>query len=366
MGYTCGRKLTEELLKEIALKYKSRAEFQHFDSSAYTTARLSGILEKICEHMTLKSFSVPQKICHEIFNQLIREEGIYNSRKIIKPFELDIYYPGIKLAIEYNGKGWHNDEDSIRRDRQKKELCNKNGIFLFVISEKNRKYEEDIKEQIIKSSNILKTFIPSISEELVSNIKIDYNLIFNSFKSYDIQEILDKAKDCRSIKDFSIKFSKEYSFLVKSKQTYLLDNIRTIIELTDEELLEKCKEIDNYKDFVKSNLYGRCYKRGLLKVASSHMDRFGKIYTKEEIFEFAKKCKNRTEFKKKISIYNQAESLGLIEELFPNKYDRKWTIEKIKETAREFKNSYGLKKKFASAYGAARKLGILKELQFKR
>lgn len=46
-----GRNLTLDKLKEIALRYKTRGEFQLNDSSAYSSARISGHLDEICKHM---------------------------------------------------------------------------------------------------------------------------------------------------------------------------------------------------------------------------------------------------------------------------------------------------------------------------
>ena len=36
-------------------------------------------------------------------------EIVENSREIIKPYELDIYLPKLKIAFEFNGLYWHNE-----------------------------------------------------------------------------------------------------------------------------------------------------------------------------------------------------------------------------------------------------------------
>lgn len=41
--------------------------------------------------------------------KLLNSKSINNSRKIIKPYELDIYFPNEKIAIEFNGTYWHSD-----------------------------------------------------------------------------------------------------------------------------------------------------------------------------------------------------------------------------------------------------------------
>ena len=63
-------------------------------------------------------------------------ETINNSRKIIPPYELDIYIPVLNKAIEYNGDYWHNISESVKnKDLIKQTLCKQKGIDLLVIWE---------------------------------------------------------------------------------------------------------------------------------------------------------------------------------------------------------------------------------------
>lgn len=169
------RDLNYEKLKEIALLYKSRAEFQLMDCSAYQTARVKNILDDICSHMIKQSFSIPQLILNYILKNLLNSNTLYNTRKIINPYELDIYFSEFKLAFEYNGKKWHN-EDKIN----KFEICKKYGIKLFILKENSRKYEEDIKNQLIlilEEINFITKM--SISAEQIKNIIIPNSIFEN-------------------------------------------------------------------------------------------------------------------------------------------------------------------------------------------
>lgn len=147
MGYTTGRILTDDLLREIAGKYKTRSDFQKADSSAYQIARKKGhdFLDSICDHMISGSYSKPQLYCKVITEKLLGERCMYNTKSIIKPYEIDVYYPSFKLAFEYNGKGWHFKDDVVERDKIKRKKCEENDITLIVLSETNREYEEDVK-----------------------------------------------------------------------------------------------------------------------------------------------------------------------------------------------------------------------------
>ena len=82
-----------------------------------------------------------------IYNGVI----INNNRKIIAPYELDIYLPEKKLAIEFDGLFWHNDKSGKDKNYHldKTEKCEKQGIQLIHIFE-----DEWIEKQIIVKSII--------------------------------------------------------------------------------------------------------------------------------------------------------------------------------------------------------------------
>jgi len=63
-------------------------------------------------------------------------EIIENSRKIIPPKEIDIYFPIEKFAIEINGIYWHsNDRLSSNYHYEKFKMCNSAGITLLMITD---------------------------------------------------------------------------------------------------------------------------------------------------------------------------------------------------------------------------------------
>jgi len=98
-----------------------------------------------------------------------------NKRDIIPPYELDIYIPEKKLAIEFNGNYWHS---SIRKERlyhqEKSLLCKEKGIRLIHIFEyqwndprKRKILESIISECLGKSKKIYarKTIVKTISKQ---------------------------------------------------------------------------------------------------------------------------------------------------------------------------------------------------------
>lgn len=236
------RDLSYDLVKSIAIKCKSRVEFQKMDGAAYKAARISGYLDEICSHMLKQTFSIPQLMTKYIFDILLNDNGIYNTRKIIKPLELDVYYPNYNFAIEYNGKGWHNNENSKNIEKNKKELCKRNNIFLLILIENSRKYEEDIKNQIIQNiDNINSQCNIFINKENVLNIKINNKILFKDILNFeDVEKITQKYKIFSEFKHnepklysklINLKLLNEYTkHMIKKNQPNNIQKVKSIID----------------------------------------------------------------------------------------------------------------------------------------
>jgi hypothetical protein len=101
-----GRDMCYENVKKICLKYNSKGILQKMDPSAYRIALMNGWLDEFSKHMIHQNFSIPQLTLKYIILDLFNDiKFLYNSRSIIKPYELDIYLPDYKIAFEYDGKG---------------------------------------------------------------------------------------------------------------------------------------------------------------------------------------------------------------------------------------------------------------------
>lgn len=77
---------------------------------------------------------------------------IINDRNLISPYEIDIYLPDYKIAIEFNGIYWHSE---LIKDKEyhhnKHKFCKELGIELIQIWEDDWNYKSDIIKSIIKS-----------------------------------------------------------------------------------------------------------------------------------------------------------------------------------------------------------------------
>ena len=84
------------------------------------------------------------------FIKTFKEDAEQSNRKLIKPYELDIYIPSLNLAFEYNGEYWHSEKFKDKDHRQHKtDLCILKNITLIHIEEKDwKKDKEQIKNNI--------------------------------------------------------------------------------------------------------------------------------------------------------------------------------------------------------------------------
>lgn len=107
---------TSEMLSEEALKYKTRGEFQKNNPSALYTAWKRQLLNQICSHMKDSGNSSIAEI--NIFDrvqdfypktQKLRDRKVkIENMPNIKGFDLDIYVPELRKAIEFDGLFFHS------------------------------------------------------------------------------------------------------------------------------------------------------------------------------------------------------------------------------------------------------------------
>jgi len=207
------RDLTYDILKNIALKYKTKREFSCNDSSAYETARRAGFLQEICKHMSVVGFSIPQLILRDILDSLLKSESLYNDRQTINPYEIDVYYPKLNLAFEYQGKRWHidnyNPNDSI-----KSKIFKERNINIIYIFENSSKYEIDIKTQLKNKLSEINT----ICNTKITSKDVDNYVVGNIYlKLYSEEELFSVAKNYNSLKEFRKSEKSVYSKLCRMK-----------------------------------------------------------------------------------------------------------------------------------------------------
>ena len=112
-------------------------------------------------------------------------EILQRDRNILNGKEIDIYLPEYKLAIEFNGDYWHNDEHRNKKAHQYKTLkCNEKGIRLIHIFE----YEwNNIRKHKILTNMIIDILTDKKDKEVMHGRKLELKEVNSS----DIKEFLD-------------------------------------------------------------------------------------------------------------------------------------------------------------------------------
>lgn len=253
-----GRDLNHKLVTRIAKKFNTRHEFCLTDSGAYGYALKNKIIDEVCKHMVVKKFSIPQLILKDILENILNEKCSYNEKKVIKPLEIDCYFPNFKIGWEYNGARYHTNNI---KDKIKIKKCNRLGIKLFVIKEYGKlgsmiKYIDNIKNQLISQLNkinkitklsINKSQIHSYSPKIiypnlltVEEKKMCKNKSMTEIKKINIDLFL-KIKKYKFYEDRYLKIKndlKEYKYFKTFNEycSYLISkNYKSFSEITKKE-----------------------------------------------------------------------------------------------------------------------------------
>jgi len=234
-------------------------------------------LDIICKHMNNIAFSIPQLILKNIMDKLLDLESMYDTRKIITPYEIDIYYTEFNLGFEYNGKLWHNYKYNKDRDLIKIKLCCEKNIELITISERSRNYELDIKNQLLENLDKISSITnKNITKESIINCKVDniYLMIYNE------NDLIEIAKKYNSFKEFINLEPKIYRKLSKMG---LIDNATSHMNdrLRKRNIIEVMEVIKKYKalgDLIKNDRGTYLYiKKNKLEYLITHLkSRFNK------------------------------------------------------------------------------------------
>lgn len=97
-----------------------------------------------------KSFSKQEKEVLTFIKSIYDGEIIENTRSVIPPYELDIYLPDEKIAIEYNGLVWHT-EDKVGKNKhllKTNEALKKEIQVFHIFSDEWREKQEIVKSMI--------------------------------------------------------------------------------------------------------------------------------------------------------------------------------------------------------------------------
>ena len=202
-------KYTNEYLIKITKDIRYKIDFLNRYPNEYKYCKNKNIFNVICPHLIPFNISMPQMILKYITDNILNTNGYMNNRKVLYPYEIDVFYEKFKLGFEYNGKYWHKEN---KNDILKNNKADKEGIRIITICENNRRYESDIKTQLVSYLNDINRYTNNnIKTDDVTNIEINYDNII----SYNIEYYKEIAKKYKNRTEFSIGNNVEYLNCVK-------------------------------------------------------------------------------------------------------------------------------------------------------
>ena len=132
-------------------------------------------IDKIKKYVESNVKSHDEDSIFQYITSIYNEKILQHDRKIIAPYELDIYIPDKKVAIEYNGLYWHSVNVGVDKNYHlmKTQLCEEKGIRLIHIFQNEWNEHQDICKSIIASAL-------GIYENRIYARKCDVKLVDNS------------------------------------------------------------------------------------------------------------------------------------------------------------------------------------------
>ena len=91
----------------------------------------------MCPHCDGNQTSFQEKCVFYYAEKFFKDAQSNVKLPELKGYELDIYIPSLKVAIEYDGSYFHRGKNRAIKDKNKYNLCKENGITLYRIKEKN-------------------------------------------------------------------------------------------------------------------------------------------------------------------------------------------------------------------------------------
>jgi very-short-patch-repair endonuclease len=136
---------------------KLPAEIRDSKSGKIFCSRSCSVSYHNLRRKSINRSKIENKFGEELQKLFPKLEFIFNNRQILDGYELDIYIPELKLAIEWNGiihyqpiYGKDKLQKTQYKDHQKQLICQKLGIDLIVICDlkSNRQILTDAIQQI--------------------------------------------------------------------------------------------------------------------------------------------------------------------------------------------------------------------------
>lgn len=341
---------TVEKLKEDALKYKTRSEWQKNSSSAYSICSKLKLLNECCEHMEWKQkphrYWTVDKVKEDALKYKTRTEWVKNSAGAYDvAHTLGIVDECCKHMIEIKKPSGYWTLERCKEEALKYETIKE-------FKEKNMKCYSAI------NSN-------KWTNELCSHMKATGHKFKRMIYAYEFSDnSVYVGLTCNEYKRNWCHFNEKTSVKEYIDKTGLIPNYKIIsdyINVEEARILE-CKTVEEYK----SKGWNILNKNKTGCVGGSD-----RIYTPEKCKEVALLCKTRTEFIQRFcSAYKKSLEYGIRDEICSHMKNEQmpkgyWTFEKCKETALVCNSEKEFQQRFHGGYLSCVRNNWLNHLNYK-
>lgn len=383
---------TNEDLAAIASFYDSYAEFHKNEINAYSVARKRGILEEICNHMTIKC-RIQQKYDASFNYENCKE--IASNYKNRTEWQQSINKRYYNYAYKM---GWLDEicQHMVRVGNRKLRCIyvatfTDNCAYVGLTYNTCKRWKDHLRDDDssvllhIKETGLKPTFTKLTDYMPAEEAKVKegvYESIYRqqgwtilnrattgalgSTYGYSKDEVIKEALKYDSLTDFRLHSPGYYEAGYRSNywnEIRLLCKAKTHLKYTEEDCRRISKRYKELKVFMKerSAVYQAARKFGIKDEICKHMKKRECIsWNLETAKRYAKKCKSRSEFIKKYwGGYDILKKEGLLEEFFGKPKNKLWDEDSVRKEALKFDNRHDFATKAPKAYSAAVRLKIL-------
>ena len=298
------------------------------DIEGSVTKFMSRLGFPIVKEIKKGSSNLENEVYEYVCNLVGIDEVEKNTKKIIKPLELDIYIPNNKLAIEFNGLYWHSSNDVCDDNKYKKmhlnktNLCEEQNITLLHIFENEwlNKNKRDIWKSVLSSKLNKNKKIYARQCKIVENI--DYDIIKEFCENNHLQG---------------------HASFSKSKGLYYNDELVMVVTFSkprynnnyDNELIRLCTKkyinvVGGASKLLKNEIFisyaNRRWSSGniynTLKLNKISISKPSYYYFKNEYKLYHRSSFMKHKLKEKLEFFD--ENISESENMYNNKYRRIW------------------------------------------
>lgn len=153
--------LSEMTLDNVNIKelsYKSAKRFSFTCSTCGYTWKTRLLHRTVyrtgCPMCNRASTSFGEQLIYRYYNKIFK--NVHNRIKTTNGYEFDIAIFDVNTCIEYNGELWHSDDNTIKRDNEKRELCHKHNINLITVWQSSKNIRDNNNDICVNNTKVYK------------------------------------------------------------------------------------------------------------------------------------------------------------------------------------------------------------------